>query len=265
MGKLMDEDFEKIIKMEALEIEKYLPTNKYTFSVQVDRLLTTLQKIKPRPGNFLYWDILGRILWNATATAKSMENLLKFDDHYGFHSLARKLLECKLLIIYLSRTENKSKVIARIMAYEYFDKKQNLTKEKLLEYVSVIVNGFKEDVEIIEYFKQDLDRGPKHWHWTEKSFEKLLISTLTSTGNKKIDSFMLATESKILNLFHKGMHVDLELEKDYLRDKPDGDIEYISPFEKSNEKLLGVIGLARLIIMDIIDLIELELSNKKKE
>ncbi len=258
----MSDEFEIEDKMSVEEIEKLLPTNKYTFSVQVQRIMKLLKKIKPKVGNFLFWYIIGRIVWNASATANSIGKLIEIDDHYGATSLTRKLFECKLMIDYLFQANDRSKIIGRIMSYELFTGKGKTEKEEAINIVTAIVNGFGEDQNIIKHFEYYLERGPKHWNWTEKSFEKLARSVERKTGDDKIDNMLVQSKIELLNLYHRGAHVDLDLSNDYLLDKEDGDIEYKSPLEESKEKLFGIIGLSRLIIMDIIDTIELKLKEE---
>lgn len=73
------------------ELEELLPRNKYTFKVSVQNLSSLLKKIKPEKGNFLFIDIIGRLVWNAAAISNSINTLIENNDSYGVKSLIRKL------------------------------------------------------------------------------------------------------------------------------------------------------------------------------
>lgn len=244
------------------EIEHLIQMNKYTFSVQVDRLFNLLKNIKLEKGNILLHDIIGRIVWNASATASSIKLLINNNDEYGSRSLARKLFECKLLLEYIFHESDKSKVVARILAYDFFNEGAEESKEKAVNTISTFVNLTKDDDSIVKHFEYYINRGPKHWHWFEKSFEKIVKYLETKTGNALVDEMLFANNTDFLKLLHKSAHIDLDFKRDYKYVNSEGEIEFTSPLEYSKEKLFGIIGLSRIIMKDIIELVESNLNIK---
>ena len=102
--------------MEPIEddLEYILSSNRRRVLFQMDRLLKLLNAIKPAAGNFLFSDLVGRIIWNAAAVTNSINQLTEKSNDYGVGSLLRKLVECKVLVGFMLTADNRSKIIAKI-------------------------------------------------------------------------------------------------------------------------------------------------------
>lgn len=252
------------------KLDELLPRNKHTFQSSVNLLYDLLKRIEPKEGHFLFIDIIGRIVWNAIAVSNSMNTLIKKNDSYGVGSLSRKLFECHLLLEYLFSTENKNKAIALIMAYhayEFKNKSNDFDTDQAIEKAEIIINRFGEDPKILEYLRSFLDpnRKQKNWHWSEMSFKKIIKKYFGNRGNEELNSMIIQLKLKLLNNFNNSAHVDLDLSNDYLKKAANGDLEYVSPFKSSKKELLGLIGLARQTIKDIIEIVESNLELKVQD
>jgi hypothetical protein len=237
-------------------IDDLIIRNKFTYSVQVKKLEKLLSKVKPKKGNFLFTDIVGRIIWNACATAKGIELLLEQDYDFGVRSMTRKLFECQILLMHLFQSDDPNKEIARVMAYSHDWKKNVIPVETMIEDITKIVNGFGESKEIIEHFKIFINGKKGHWHWTGKTFAKIIKDSSGKTSEDELNELETKTMLDYLGIFHQGAHVDLMLNEDLLSDSESGEIQYKDPFRKSKTKLFGFIGIARMTIQEIISLTE---------
>lgn len=239
-----------------MDINEVLPRNIQSYQVLVQRLKESLVLIKPQKGNFLFRDIVGRVTWSSCTTAKSIEVLAIARDSYGIKSIVRKLWEAYLTLEHLFNAPSKDEEIARIMAYEYFDKNHpDNTLEKVFEQVEEIIIKAEESLKILDYFRKFLNSKRKHWHWSEKSFDRL-IQSINKTGNSSVDHLIHTTHRSFLKAFHKGMHIDLNLQEDLLTRNDMDELEYMNPFTSSKEDLFAYLGLSRMIIKNIIWLIE---------
>jgi hypothetical protein len=229
------------------DVEHLLSSNRRRVKVQVDRLKTLLNAIKPAPGNFLFTDLVGRLVWNATATTNAIDQLADQMNDYGASSLLRKVFECKVLLEYMLTTPDKNAVIARIMAYEFFDASEvrmneaanRISKEPAIANVRKIVEGFKEDSAIINHFKSMIGNTRSHWHWLGESFEKVIKR-------------MNPDDVKYFKLYSEFAHIDVSED----RLEPTEEILYQSPVGSSRVKTAGILGLTFLINQDIIITIE---------
>lgn len=230
----MDKDEDYVLMFER---------HKRIVTYQVDQLTKLLNAIKPERSRFLFTDLIGRIVWNATATTNTIKNLAECNDDYGIASILRKLFECRILINYMFTTENRSEVIGRILANGYFDETENFSGSKLKEWrvdaldsVRRIVAGFNEDQKIIDYFVGFIGNKRKHWHWIEQGF---------ANASRKFDD----RGDSLFRSYSQMAHVNVL--DDYL--EPTEEIKYRSPLTSSTRRLAGLLGICRFINMDIID------------
>lgn len=173
-----------------------------------------------------------------------------------------------MLINYMFHTENKSKAIALIMAYHFFDIKErskDINLNKAIKDAEKIVIGFEENAKIIDYLKSFLNpkRKRKSWHWSELSIEEIIKKYMINIDDQKLSKEVLRLKLSQLDLYHEGAHVNLDLSQDYLTNTTKEEIEYVNPLINSKAELLGFIGLARLSIQAIIKLVKenLELND----
>src|SRR5688572_23960793 len=117
-----DEDFDDMFER-----------HKRIIAHQVDQLIKLLNAVKPGCSQFLFTDLIGRIIWNTAATTNAIKNLAECKDDYGISSTLRRHFECKILINYMFTTENRSEVIGRILAYGFFDEIEKLSGKALKE------------------------------------------------------------------------------------------------------------------------------------
>lgn len=245
--------------MDEYEASRY----KNRIRVQVDRLHELLNTIKPKRGNFLLPDLTGRIIWNATAITNSISQLAYNNNDYGVQSLIRKQFECYLLLDLLLTSSDQSKLIAKIMAYEFFDFDGHRntftfqghtkpTKEEAIDAVKKVVEGFKEDKKIVDYFISAISSKKKHWHWSEQSFDNIIKRKFNPADEFERES--LKQRLSLYELYNKSAHVDVH--QDRLIDLPNGKIKYSSPLEQSTNILIGLLGLSLMINEDIFDLVE---------
>lgn len=240
------------------DIEEILVRQKYFFGAKINKIENLQSKIKAIKGNYLFTDIVGRVLWHAVSTSKTIEHLIQNDDAYGIHSIARKLIECSLLLDYLFNATDRNNIISNILAQHYFDKQEESDrdlKEWMIQQVEKLVNEFEENPIIIEYFKDKINSKSKHWSWTNSSFNKLLKNSILDEMPDYLKDWSFDNRKSVLNLLHKGSHINLDLETGFFKEE-NGDIVFRPPSDSSKEQLHGTIGISGMLIDEIHDIIE---------
>ena len=147
------------------------------------------------------------------------------------------------------------------MAYEFFDFDGHRntfqghtkpTKEEAIDAVKRIVEGFREDQKIVDYFISAISSKKKHWHWSEQSFDNIIKRKFDPADEFERES--LKQRLSLYELYNISAHVDIH--QDRLLDLPNGKIEYRSPLEHSTSGLIGLLGLSLMINDDIFDFVE---------
>jgi hypothetical protein len=229
---------------QSYDYEQMLSSNRRRVKVQIDRLTVLLKAVKPAPSNFLFTDLVGRLVWNATATTNAIDQLADKMNDYGVSSLLRKLFECKVLLDYMLTTENRNVVIARIMAYNFFNisnvragnATERLSRQQAISDVRKIVEGFNEDPAIITLFTSMIANKRSHWHWLGESFEKTL-------------SRLNLSDAQSFKQYSEFAHVDIYED----RLEPTEEIQYQSPVMTSRSRMAGLLGLVFMTNQDIIE------------
>jgi len=122
--------------------------------------------------------------------------------------------------------------------------------------VEKIINFYKEDPKILEEFKEQIIRKKEHWHWSGGSFRKIIEGFKDKVGIENIDDQIKNHKIDLLNNFNKNAHIDFYLNEDFLENGISNNFQYKDPCQISFAALLGYIGLIRITIEDIIELIE---------
>lgn len=242
------------------ELDTLLQRNIISLEVQIRRLNGLLINILPQKGNYLFTDLIGRIVWHSCATSNTILILAKNYNDYGVKSLSRKVFECYLLLSHLFNSKDRSKEIAKILSNE-FRKKQNLNIEDSISIIERLVYSFEEDEIILDEFKKQIKQKGNHWHWSGISF-KTMIKDLKdeSTNSPDFENEMTNHKLFLLNSYNENAHIDFSLDEDFLEDNDNGTCQYKDPNSISKILLFKYLGLIRLILGDIEDIL-----NENKE
>jgi hypothetical protein len=237
------------------EWDKLLHRNIFSLECQTIRLNKLLTSILPQKGNFLFTDLIGRIVWHTCATSNTLLILAKNHNDYGIKSLSRKVFECYLLLTLLFNSKEKSKEIAKILCSE-FRRKKNLTEEESILIIEKLVYSFEENETILDEFKAQIKQRRNHWHWSGISFRTMIKDFKDeSSYMPDFDKEMIELKLKLLNSYNENAHVDFSLDEDFLEDNSDGTYQYKNPNDSSKILLYKYLGLIRLILGDIEDLL----------
>lgn len=245
--------------MNEKELDELIPKNINSLKRTISELNILLNCITPEKGNFLFTDLIGRIVYNTCATSNSIMILAKEFNDYGVKSLTRKIYESYIILYFLLNSKNKSKEIAKILASEY-SKENNLDLDNLISKIEKIVLSFNEDNRIIEEFKIQIKLKKKYWHWSGKSLNNILKEIHNDTNIIEFDRDLNNLKLEMLYDFNKYVHIDFELEQDFLTTNENGINHYKNPFEYSKVNLYKYLGFNRLILKDIIKILT---DNKK--